>query len=103
VVGWESEEWNFLPLTFSRSLSRAHPACTLPLSPVLSTSQALSTLPPHPSQVLGEMEVPTHVAAQGIVVEAATSYTSYRELWEDKLKLTQVCRGVCVWGGGVIE
>lgn len=42
-------------------------------------------------QVLGEMEVPTHVAAQGIVVEAATSYTSYRELWEDKLKLTQVC------------
>ncbi|KAG1679114.1 hypothetical protein FOA52_000469 [Chlamydomonas sp. UWO 241] len=40
-----------------------------------------------PLRVLGEMEVPSRIATQGTLVHAATSYTSYKELWQMKLKL----------------
>ncbi len=43
-----------------------------------------------PLRVLGEIEIPSFIAKQGIVVKAATSYTSYKELWEEALELHDV-------------
>lgn len=33
------------------------------------------------------------VDVQGMLVKAATSYTSYRELWDEALQLSQVTQG----------
>ena len=44
-----------------------------------------------PLKVLGEMEIPSTVAAQGTIVRAATSYTSYKEMWQEALQLDKVC------------
>lgn len=47
-----------------------------------------------PLRTLGEMEIPSSIAVQGTIVKAANSYTSYKELWHDALKLNEVrCEG----------
>ncbi|GFH27316.1 WD_REPEATS_REGION domain-containing protein, partial [Haematococcus lacustris] len=40
-----------------------------------------------PLLVLGEMEIPSTLAGQGVIVEAAASYTSYKEVWQQALAL----------------
>ncbi|GIL43770.1 hypothetical protein Vafri_1390 [Volvox africanus] len=44
----------------------------------------LSGLPLRP---LGEMEVPSSIAARGMIVTSAPSYTSYKEMWMHELQL----------------
>ncbi|EFJ51236.1 hypothetical protein VOLCADRAFT_88109 [Volvox carteri f. nagariensis] len=44
----------------------------------------LSGLPLRP---LGEMEVPSSIAARGMIVTSAPSYTSYKEMWTHELQL----------------
>ncbi|KXZ50265.1 hypothetical protein GPECTOR_17g904 [Gonium pectorale] len=44
----------------------------------------LSGLPLRP---LGEMEVPSSIAARGMIVTSAPSYTSYKEMWMSELQL----------------
>ncbi|GAX75027.1 hypothetical protein CEUSTIGMA_g2473.t1 [Chlamydomonas eustigma] len=49
-----------------------------------------------PVRILGEIEIPSLIAKQGVTVKAATSYTSYKELWNEALKLAQVDPGPMV-------
>ncbi|GFR49848.1 hypothetical protein Agub_g11948 [Astrephomene gubernaculifera] len=50
----------------------------------------LSGLPLRP---LGEMEVPSSVAARGMIVTSAPSYTSYKEMWMNELQLQGATKG----------
>jgi hypothetical protein len=49
-----------------------------------------------PLRTLGEIEVPAAIAAAGMIVRSAPSYTSYKEMWEEELRLS----GVRVHEGG---
>lgn len=60
---------------------RAHPA---------PAQTFLTGLPLRP---LGEMEVPSAIAAKGMVVTSAGSYTSYKEMWTKELGLQEVRTG----------
>ncbi|KAG2499706.1 hypothetical protein HYH03_002641 [Edaphochlamys debaryana] len=46
-----------------------------------------------PLRPLGEMEVPAHVAARGMIVTSAPSYTSYKEMWMGELQLHGTNKG----------
>eukprot|EP00798_Chlamydomonas_sp_ICE-L_P021486 gene21486-28462_t len=49
-----------------------------------------------PLVVLGDMEIPSTIAAQGTIVCAANSYTSYKEMWQKSLKLDSAEAGPMV-------
>ncbi|GFH18362.1 uncharacterized protein HaLaN_15156, partial [Haematococcus lacustris] len=46
-----------------------------------------------PLCVLGEMEIPSALAGKGVIVEAANSYTSYKEVWQQALSLEKAAAG----------
>ncbi len=65
-----------------------HVRCLLPRSSLPAVCEGFLT--GLPLMVLGDIEIPSGVASQGIIVEAANSYTSYKELWVSSLKLKEV-------------
>ncbi len=75
----------------------SYSAVTLALPEVadLYPSMCEAFLTKLPLRVLGEIEIPSFIAKQGVIVKAATSYTSYKELWEEALNLDEVNECAC--------